>query len=214
MKRWGCIFIVSAVSLALTGCIDIFQHLIIDADGLVRTTIRVTISKAVFAMADGLSEDDADFEEIFNENDLNNMDLDRYDQFGTSFEKINDSTDAGYLLSMNIDYRDQDMVNSINKADISFIPRFGKRDITIPIDLLDGSYGSSGDDAMALAFMSTGKYRLLINKNIMADIGRAVVFAGNEETELTVLDLYNDFLVEIPLSILITSAVDLKLYAK
>jgi hypothetical protein len=99
------------ISLVLSSCIDIFQHITKDGNGIDKNTIKVTVSKAVFAMANGLSGagDNIDYEELFNES--NNIDIKEYNQFNAIVKNVNDTMDVGYLVEMNIDYRNRDIIN-------------------------------------------------------------------------------------------------------
>jgi hypothetical protein len=215
MKKIVVLLMILVPSLVLSSCIDIFQHLTRDTNSLERNTIRVTVSKTIFAMAKGLSgSDNIDYEKLFDESDLNTMDMNEYNQFGVNIKKINDLMDIGFLLTMNIDYRDRNLVNKINRANINFIPKYNGKNIIIHIDFLNGKYSSSDDNAMAAAFLATGKYRLAVNKKCIADIGKVTIKANNTETEINFLDLYDEYLIEIPLPIIMMSAIDLIIYSK
>ncbi|MDR2747415.1 MAG: hypothetical protein LBB77_08225 [Treponema sp.] len=55
MKKAIPFFAVFGLCFVLSGCIDIFQHITKDNNGIDKNTIKVTVSKTVFAMANGLS---------------------------------------------------------------------------------------------------------------------------------------------------------------
>jgi hypothetical protein len=200
--------------LSLSGCIDIFQHITKDSNGIDKNTIKVTVSKTVFAMANGLSgsSDNIDYEELFNES--NNIDVKEYDQFNANVKTVNDTMDVGYLVEMNIDYRDRNMINKINSSDISFIPKYNGSNITIHIDCIGGDSGSADDNAMAAAFLATGKYRLAISKKCIANVDRVIIKTNEGETDINFLDLYDEYLVEIPIPIIFISAIDVIIYSK
>jgi hypothetical protein len=200
--------------LVLSGCIDIFQHLTKDTNGIERNTLKVTISKMVFAMANGLSESDnsIDYEKLFDES--NTIDVNEYNQFNATVKKVNDTIDIGYLIDMNIDYRDRNTVNRINSSNTSFIPRYDGKNIVLHIDCLGGNSSSVDDNAMMAAFLATGKYRLAINKKCIANIDRVIIKTNEGETDISFLDLHDEYLVEIPIPIIFISDMDLIIYSK
>jgi hypothetical protein len=214
MKKLAFPSMVFIISLVLSSCIDIFQHITKDGNGIDKNTIKVTVSKSVFAMANGMSEssDTIDYEELFDES--NNIDVKEYNQFNAIVKNVNDTMDVGYLVEMNIDYRDRDIINKINRGNTSFIPKYNGRNITIHIDCLGDNSGSADDNAMGAAFLATGKYRLAISKKCIANIDRVTIRTNEEETGINFLDLYDEYLVEIPIPIIFVSAVDVIIYSK
>jgi hypothetical protein len=198
----------------LSGCIDIFQHITKDSNGIDKNTIKVTVSKTIFAMANGLSGsgESIDYEKLFNES--NNIDVKEYNKFDATVETVNDTMDIGYLVDMNIDYRDRNTLNTINRSNTSFIPKYNGKNVTIHIDCLGEDSASTDDNAMAAAFLATGKYRLAISKKCIASVGRITIKTAKGETDINFLDLYDEYLVEIPIPIIFMSAVDLIIYSK
>jgi Fe-S cluster assembly iron-binding protein IscA len=146
---------------SISGCIDIFQHITKD-NGIDKHTIKVTVSKVVFAMAKG--DNDIDYGEIF---DGSNIDIEEYNQYNASVKTINDAMDVAFLFDMDIDYRDRTMVNRINRDNPSFIPKYNGKNMSIHIDSLSNNSDSTEDNAIAAAFLATGKYRLAISKNVL-----------------------------------------------
>jgi hypothetical protein len=214
MKRFGLRLIIFIFCLVLSGCIDIFQHITKDGSGIDRNTIRVTVSKAVLEMANSFSGsgDSIDYDELFNES--KNTDVAKYNQFNASVRTINDTMDVGYVVDMSIDYRDRDTLNKINRDNTSFIPKYNGKNIAIHIDCLGGKSGSTDDNAMAAAFLATGKYRLVISKKCIANIGRVTIKTTEGETGIPFLDLYDEYLIEIPMPIIFMSDLDLIIFSK
>jgi hypothetical protein len=210
MKKF---FMLSSVVLwcaAVSGCVDIYQHLTKDGDGLVRNTIKVTISKTVFEMAGSFSEESIDYDELFSDG---NVDINAYDRFKATSRKINDEMDVGYLLDMKVDYRDKAIADGIAKDAVSFMPQFKDKNIVIHVDCLSEG-GMSEDNMMAAAFLATGKYRIAVNKKIIAGIDKASVRTSDGEQPLSVYDMLDEYLVEIPVPLIFMSAVDVILYGK
>jgi hypothetical protein len=74
--------------------------------------------------------------------------------------------------------------------------------------------GSTDGNAMAAAFLATGKYRLAISKKCIANIERVTIKTNEGETDINFLDLYDEYLVEVPIPIIFMSAIDLIIYSK
>jgi hypothetical protein len=153
-----------------------------------------------------------DYETFFDGNGMDEMDINEYNQFGASIRKINDSMDIGYLIEINLNYKDKDIVNITNQSNVSFIPKYNGKNIILPLDL--GNHGSFDDNAMAAAFLSTGKYRLAVNKKCISNIRKVTIKVKGKETEIGFLDLYDEYLIEVPLPVIMASAVELRIYSK
>jgi hypothetical protein len=216
MKKMIVSIVIFALCLVFSGCIDIFQHLTKDNNGIEKNTIKVTVSKTIFAMANGLSGsgDDIDYEKLFDESDMNTLDMREYNQFEAIIRKVNDTMDVGYLLEMNMNYRDRNVVNRVNRSNISFIHKYDGKNIIIHISKLGDNSSSSSDNGMAAAFLATGKYRLSINKKCIANMSKATIKTTDGETEINFIDLFDEYLVEIPIPIIVMSDIDIILYSK
>lgn len=214
MKKFALFLLIFVLCLVLSSCIDIFQHITRDGNGNDRNTIKVTVSKTIFAMANSFSEsgESIDYEKLFDES--NNIDITDYNKFNATIKNVNDTMDVGYLVDMNINYRDRNMVNEINRSNTSFIPKYNGKNIVIHIDNIGDNSGSSDDNAMAAAFLATGKYRLAISKKCIANIDRVIIKNGEGETGMSFLDLYDEYLIEIPIPIIFMSDLDIIIYSK
>jgi hypothetical protein len=214
MKKFALFSLVFVLCLVLSGCIDIFQHITKDGNGNDRNTIKVTVSKTVFAMSNGFSgsSESIDYEKLFDES--NNIDINEYNKFNATVKTVNDTMDIGYLIDMNINYRDRNTVNEINRSNTSFIPKYNGKNIIIHIDNIGDNSGTSDDNAMAAAFLAIGKYRLAISKKCIAYIDRIIIRTNDGETGINFLDLYDEYLVEIPIPIIFMSDLDIIIYSK
>jgi hypothetical protein len=67
---------------------------------------------------------------------------------------------------------------------------------------------------MAAAFLAAGKYRLAISKKCVANIERVTIKTDKEEEDISFLDLYDEYLVEIPMPIIFMSEIDLIIHSK
>ncbi|MDR1031446.1 MAG: hypothetical protein LBL76_11325 [Treponema sp.] len=214
MKKMPLVLIMFILCIGLSGCIDIFQHITKDGSGIHRNTIKVTVSKTIFAMANGFSGsgEDIDYEKLFDESTP--LDVKEYSPFNATVKTVNDTMDIGYLVDMNIDYQDRNTVNKINRSNTSFIPKYNGKHIIIPIACLGGDADPSDDNAMTAAFLATGKYRLAISKKCITNIERIMIKTAEGETDSDFLDLYDEYLVEIPIPIIFMNDIDLIIYSK
>jgi hypothetical protein len=213
MKKAVVFPIVLVFCFCLSGCIDIFQHITKDSNGVDKNTIKVTLSKAVFEMANSFSGsgESIDYEELFNEG--NSIDIKEYDKFNATVKTVNDAMDIGYLIDMSIDYRNRNTLAIINRSNMSFIPKYNGKNIALHIDRLGDDSDSADDNEMAAAFLATGKYRLAISKKCVANIERVTIKTVEGETDISFLDLHDEYLIEIPMPVIFMSAVDLTIYS-
>jgi hypothetical protein len=66
---------------------------------------------------------------------------------------------------------------------------------------------------MSAAFLATGKYRLAISKKCVASVERILMKTEKGEANVNFLDLYDEYLVEIPMPIIFMSDIDLIIYS-
>ena len=216
MKKLICFSVLFTVCFLLSSCIDIFQHITKDNNGIDQNQIKFTVSKTVFAMANGFSgsNEEIDYEKLFDESEMNTVDMDKYKQFSAIISKVNDIMDVGYLIDMNINYRDRNTANRINSTNTSFIPKYDGKNMIIHVDAIGDSSSSSADNSMAAAFLATGKYRLLLDKKCISDIQKVVIKTNEGETETSFLDLHTEYLIEIPIPVIYMTDIDLIIYSK
>jgi hypothetical protein len=200
----------------LSSCIDIFQHITKDNNDIDQNQIKFTVSKTIFAMANGFSgsNEKIDYEKLFDESEMNTVDMNKYEQFSATVSKVNDIMDIGYLIDMNINYRDRNTVNRINSTNTSFIPKYDGKNMIIHVDAIGDSSSSSADNGMAAAFLATGKYRLLLDKKCISNIQKVIIKTSEGETETSFLDLHTEYLIEIPIPVIYMTDIDLIIYSK
>ncbi|WP_148257279.1 hypothetical protein [Treponema primitia] len=158
--------------------------------------------------------EDFDYEKLFDESEMNTIDVNEYRQFGATVKRVNDTMDIGYLVDMNMNYRDRNIVARINGENPSFIHKYNGKNIIIHIDCLGDGSEFSDENAMAAAFLATGKYRLAINKKCINTIDKATIKTIEGETEIYFLDIFDEYLVEIPIPLIVMSDINLILHSK
>ena len=215
IKKLCSISLIFMLCFCLSGCFDIFQYITRDNDGIDKITVRATVSKGFFAMVYGLSgsTDDIDYNEMFDESDMYTFDTDNYIQYGAVIERINDVSEFGLQLRMNIDYRDQNVMDEINRTSSSFIPKYNENGMTIRIERIGNVASSVEENVMTAVFLASGRYRLMISKRCIENINRAVIKTIEDEAEISFIDLYDKYLLEIPIPLLIMDDIDLILYS-
>ncbi|AIN94604.1 hypothetical protein H0R90_04085 [Treponema putidum] len=215
MKKFSILVLVVILCLTCTGCIDIVQHITCLPDGSEQNTIKITVSKLIFEMAGSLSNEDKNYEEFFNDKEIKELiDIPKLSSFSAKLSKINDPVDIGYLIDMNINYNDKNILKKINSQDaIDFIPKYtGEKAIISLTSFSEKSNENPTKDEAAMALLATGKYRLLISKSCIKNISKVVLKNDKEELDYTFLDLYDQFLIEIPITILFSERVVLEIY--
>ena len=180
MKKFSILVLVVILCLTCTGCIDIVQHITRLPDGSEQNTIKITVSKMIFALAAGVSSsEDKNYEEFFNDKEIKKLiDSPKFNPFSAKISKINDPVDIGYLIDMNINYNDKNILKKINSQDaIDFIPKYtGEKAIINLTSFSEKSNENPNKDEAAMALLATGKYRLLISKSCIKNISKVVLW--------------------------------------
>jgi len=211
MKKIGLGICIGLCCLSLTGCIDIVQHITRKSDGTDQNTISITIAKAMLEMASSMQGNSSvNYDELFTE--FNTSDMEEYEQFGAKITKINDQVNAGYLIDMNLNYKDKNTLKAINTENIDFIPKYEKKKMTIYVGSLKDDESSQTDNEMFQLFLASSKYRLLISKSCMPSISKVILKESKKSTEVSHLDLYDEYLIEIPITALLKNKITVEIY--
>lgn len=211
MKKITLLICIGLCCLSLTGCIDIVQHITRKSDGTDQNTISITVTKAVLEMLASMQGNPSvNYDDLFAE--FNTSDMEEYEQFGAKMTKINDQVNAGYLIDMNINYKDKDILKAINAEDIDLIPKYGKKKMTIYVGSLQDDDYSKTDNEMLQLFLASSKYRLLISKTCMPSIKRVLLKTAKKSTEVGYLDLYDEYMIDIPIILLLTDKATIEIY--
>ena len=211
MKKIALLICIGSCCLSLTGCIDIVQHITRKSDGTEQNTISITVAKAMIEMASAMQgEPSVNYDALFNE--FNTSDMEEYEQFGAKITKINDQVNAGYLIDMNLNYKDKDVLKAINAEDIDFIPKYGKKKMTIYVGSLQDDDSSKSDNEMAQLFLATSKYRLLVSKSCLPSISKVLLKEAKNSTEISWFDLYDEYMIDIPMAMLLKNKTTIEIY--
>ena len=211
MKKIGLGICIGLYCLSLTGCLDIVQHITRKSDGTDQNTISITVAKAMIETAAIQGDSSVNYDDLFAE--FNASDIKEYEQFGAKITKINDQVNAGYLIDMNLNYKDKNTLKAINAEDIDFIPRYTKKKMTIYIGSLQQESDSlQTDNEMVQLFLATSKYRLLISKSCMPSISKVILKESKKSTEVGYLDLCDEYMIDIPIAVLLKEKITVEIY--
>lgn len=211
MKKISLLLCIGLCCLSLTGCIDIVQHITRKSDGTEQNTISITVTKAVLELFASMQGNTSlNYDELFDE--FNTSDMKEYEQFGAKMTKINDQVNAGYLIDMNIDYKDKNVLKAINAEDIDFIPKYAKNKMMIYAGSLKDDDSLQTDNEMLQLFLASSKYRLLISKSCMPSISKILLKKTKKSTEVSYIDLYDEYLIDIPIMLLLTDKTTIEIY--
>ncbi|QUY17408.1 hypothetical protein GWP40_02675 [Treponema vincentii] len=150
------------------------------------------------------------YDELFSE--FSTSDMKEYEQFGAKITKINDQVNVGYLIDINLNYKNKDILKAINAEDIDFIPKYAKKKMSIYVGSLQGDDSSQTDNEMFQLFLAASKYRLLVSKSCMPSISKVILKRSKKTTEVSYLDLYDEYLIEIPIMHLLKDKVTIEIY--
>ena len=201
-------------SLMLTSCIDVVQHITRKSDGTEKNIISITFSKAIFEMAkamqgDSFSPNDDDFfKELGGTDSLNS------DGFSATRSKIDNEFSAGYLIDMDINYKDKaikEKVLSNIEAEGLPVHVYDKDKIVINLGFLHNN-ATSKNDEMGQAFLASAKYRLLLSKTCMPKLSKVVLKFRSGEMNMAYEDFYDEYLIEIPILLLVEKQCTMELY--
>lgn len=215
MKKITSLVCIGLCCLSLTGCLDIVQHVTRKSDGTDQNTISITIAKAMLEMATAMQgtqngDSSINYDEFFSE--FNASDMEEYEQFGAKITKINDQVNVGYLIDMNLNYKDKNTLKVINAENIDFIPKYEKKKMSIYVGSLQDDASSQTDNEMAQLFLATSKYRLLVSKSCMPSISKVILKEAKKSTKIGYLDLYDEYLIEIPIMLLLKDKITIEMY--
>jgi hypothetical protein len=210
MKKITLLLCIGLYCLSLTGCVDIVQHITRKTDGTEQNTISIMVTKAVIELFASMQGNrTVNYDELFTE--FNTSDMKEYEQFGAKITKINDQTNVGYLIDMNIDYKDKDVLKAINAENIDFIPKYAKKKMTIYIGSMQDKSALQTQNEVLQLFLASSKYRLLISKTCMPSISKVLLKMSKQSVEVSYLDLYDEYLIDIPIAFLLTDKLTVEL---
>lgn len=206
MKKNWLLVCICLYALCLTGCIDIVQHITRQTDGTERIIICVTIPKVLIEKIAEMHDLPADSDAIADMLAEGNMS--DYDQFSATTAQINNEASIGWLVDMNIDYKDEHTQKAINECSIDFIPKYEKGKMILYFKpstsgLTDGYMENEELEVL----LTIGKYRLFVSKTSMPSLSKVVVKTEEKPTDIGYLDLYDQYLIEIPIKFLFSGKI-------
>ncbi|MDC7227882.1 MAG: hypothetical protein PQJ61_14040 [Spirochaetales bacterium] len=206
MKKIFVLITLAVVLMLFTGCLDIF-HAVSMKKGQVELTVRYTMQKAIFELGAGMSGEAPDYSEF---TDIGDDMFKEFQGLEADVRPIENEFEVGAEIYL------KGSVSKMNNAAgerLEFLPQ--KTDIGWEIMIPGmGDEGGEADDEFAAAFLSSAKYRLLIDlSGDFRDITQAsLITAEGEEAPLEEFsaELYgSSMLIEIPMIFLFLTDDDL-----
>jgi len=188
-----------------TGCIDVIQVVSIK-NGVISTSIRYSLQKAMFELAASFTGEEVDYDEFFDMGDDSFASLAGVSGEVNKFETL-------YDIGAEITFEGKEKsLSSLLDGKIDFIPIKKNNAYHIEIPML----GESGEvvDEDKLGILSGGKYRLIIaatddlrnisqaNVSIEHAYEKGIFYALSHEDGISVSRTGSIMLIEIPMSIL------------
>jgi len=207
MKR-RIFLIVTGLFLAimLTSCLDAIEYITLDKNGDIELSFMITISKSLFEMGGGGESVEDTFEdEIIDPKEISEMIPGAMD---VKTRLVDSDVDYGYLFTFTLprDYQPA--------PDTPMAPRFTKSGLVILLAMggeeeADTEESDESMDDMAAAIFSSAKYKVQISKQLLKSASRAYIYsADGEETSVELVDLGDNYLVNLPMLMVMMSEED------
>lgn len=206
-RRYGRLLLAAAAALlVLTGCVDVVQY-ISGTGSTIDVYLRLTLNKGAFEMANSMSDEPEDLEQMFEED----FDLEEQEVLGqlppgvdASFETVNDEFEYGFVLSYSAD---RGTLADLGGEAGAFVPQVGARGMTIP--LAEGGEGGQAEggqgDQFAAAFLGGSKYRVFVSRRLVSRISSAHLVTDQGSTEVSVIELPDVWMVQFPVALWLMS---------
>jgi len=203
MKNKTFFFLISAMTLLLSSCIEITQHIRLENNTIINNT-RFVVQKALLTMAQsyGNNSDLSTLE--FNDETINQISEQIPKENFVSIKNVNNELEKGLEITVRYPRTKRPTVLNDNVAPI-FYPYL--KDKTLVVDFNNMSSSNIDENnQMALAILSGFKYRLFIDSSVLGSPKRATLYIKDEESTYTVpLINYSNFtMVEISMAYLLS----------
>lgn len=193
--------------LLLTGCVDVVQY-ISGSGSTIDVYLRLTLQKSAFEMANSMSGEPQDLDEMFDEE----FELDRETVIeelppgiDATYDTVSDEFEYGFELRYSASREALERASQSEEG--AFVPRIDRRGMTIP--LAEGG-GASEDsdpqsDQFASAFLGGAKYRVFISRRLVSRVSAARLVSGDTSTDITVIELPDVWMIQFPVSLWLMS---------
>ena len=205
-RSWKPTLAAIAVLIVFTGCVDVVQY-ISGSGSTIDVYLRLTLNKGAFEMANSMSDDPQDVEEMFEEDfDLEEQQV--LDELPpgveASFTTVNDEFEYGFELSYSAE---RSVLAELEGEPGAFVPRVGTRGMSIP--LAEGGDGSGAEggqgDEFAAAFLGGSKYRVFVSRRLVSRISSAHLVTDEESMEVSVIELPDVWMIQFPVALWLSS---------
>jgi len=203
MKNKSFFFLISAMTLLLSSCIEITQHIRLENNTIINNT-RFVVQKALLTMAQSYGND-SDLSSLeFNDETIQQISAQIPKENLLSIKKVNNELETG--LDITVQYPRIKKPTLQNDNDVPlFYPYLKDKTLVVEFNNISSAdYDESNE--MAMAILSGFKYRLFIDSSVLGSPKRATIYIKDEESTYTVpLINYSNFtMVEISMAYLLS----------
>ncbi|MBI9108701.1 MAG: hypothetical protein JEZ04_18290 [Spirochaetales bacterium] len=185
------------IVIMLTSCLDAIEYITLDKQGNIKLSFMITISKSLFEMG-GEGES---VEETFEDEIMDPEEISELIPGATNIEArlVDSDIDYGYLFTFTLPRNYQPT------PETPMAPRLTKRGMEILLAMSNSEEAQKEEsdesmDDMAAAIFSSAKYKVQISKQLLKSASRAYIYtADGEETSVDLVDLGDNYLVNLPM---------------
>uniref|UniRef100_A0A7C3E8L3 Lipoprotein n=1 Tax=Gracilinema caldarium TaxID=215591 RepID=A0A7C3E8L3_9SPIR len=203
MKNKTFFFLILAMTLLLSSCIEITQHIRLENNTIINNT-RIVIQKALLTMAQSYGND-SDLSSLeFNDETIYQISEQIPKENFVSIKNANNELENGLEITVRYPRTKRPTVQNDDVAPI-FYPYL--KDKTLVVDFNNiSSTNIDENNQMVSAILSGFKYRLFIDSSVLSSPKKATLYTKDEETTYTIpLINYSNFtLVEISMAYLLS----------
>ena len=192
------LFISILFSLFFVSCLDYTQYVTIDDKDNISVIAIITISKSMIDLA-ALSEgyEDGVPDSFYNEilSDMENGVKESYPR-NFKFKRINNDNEIGLYINGVVKGKD------LKESDSNLLPvRTGNKFIFTPFNNSENFDNSENTEEYSeyASMFSSMKIKLIVSKNYIPTISSCYISSYDELKDISVYDLKDSFLIEIPI---------------
>ena len=213
MKSLPRLIVLTLSPLLLCSCIEVFQYVAVK-DGVAEISLRYVVQKSIMEMGASFSGEEVDYSELMGGGDL----------LAKEFEGIEATIDLFENdLEIGVEINARGTTEEFNSPEATepkpFFPI--KQGDTYRITITgSGEPDSTGEDEMVTSFLSSSKYRILVDlTGDLSEINAARFGSGLKPEEKTLINIHqygHMMLIEFPMLIPLsnTETFEIELYQK
>lgn len=186
--------LIAASVLALSGCLEVVQHIGPGAGNTVETYVRLTLQRAIFQFAESFGGDPVSDEELTEQFGLTESEVlqDLPEGISARFEPFVNEYDVGFVLRTTTP-------RSFRAEEGVFVPTLAGNELRVRLPPGNEGDGGSNNGGEAAFFLASAKYRVLLEKAVWPSVSGAVILPSEgEEVDVQVTEFAGLWLIEFP----------------